>query len=139
MTDSIAATTTYKPSLCQDWTTKAGLRAAVYATVLGHLCGYVAVPKGHPLYTVDYEDCYNFKVHGGLTFATDDPGYPAPGVDLWWFGFDCAHAGDGPDPQWKNPYGKSLRLYGVFRDEAYVMAECESLAQQIVEATNGHD
>src|SRR5690606_25559239 len=40
----------------KDWITAAGLRAAVYMHDLGHRCGYVGVPFGHPLYGVGYGD-----------------------------------------------------------------------------------
>jgi len=80
-------------------------------------------------------------VHGGLTYADacqegDDgetichvaaPGEPEP---LWWFGFDCSHAGD------LNParaYRDLMRGWGGdrgerYRDAAYVKAECATLA-----------
>lgn len=57
-------------------------------------------------------------VHGGLTFAGKDKDR-----DLWWFGFDCAHSGDGRSdgqPEW--------------RDQAYVADECRSLADQLAKA-----
>lgn len=38
----------------QDWTTKAGLRAVVLMTDVGHRCGYVAVDRDNPLHSVDY-------------------------------------------------------------------------------------
>jgi hypothetical protein len=40
----------------------------------------------------------------------------AGGGDLWWFGFDAAHAGDDEDG------GRSL---------GYMVEECESLARQL--------
>ena len=56
------------------------------------LCGYVGIPKGHPLWGVKYDDAYDYiqelNVHGGLTYSEMGKG------DWWWFGFDCAHAGD---------------------------------------------
>ena len=67
-----------------------------------------------------------FDVHGGLTFAGGGREYPVKS-DLWWFGFDCHHSGDGeinPDPRW------SLG-HGPVRSLEYVVAECESLAEQI--------
>ena len=59
---------------------------------MGHRCGYVQVPFWHKLYEKDYEDFYNIKCHGGLTYSSHrllDKTYPG-----WWIGFDCAHAGD---------------------------------------------
>ncbi len=63
-----------------------------------------------------------FDIHGGLTFAGKlckeyDPNQG------WWFGFDCAHAGDGFGPFSDGPV----------RSQEYVEQECESLAQQLSE------
>lgn len=38
------------------WHTPSGLIAAVIMTDLGHRCGYVGVPAGHPLYGAAYSD-----------------------------------------------------------------------------------
>ena len=72
----------------------------------GHLCGYVAVPPGHPVHGKDYYDgdgdgdLVDISAPGGLTYADKCQGVvchvPAPGEpdDVWWLGFDCAHYGD---------------------------------------------
>ena len=65
-----------------------------------------------------------FDVHGGVTYSGKSDNYPVPS-DLWWFGFDCAHAGD-------QSYGGRD---GVMRDLDYCVAECESLASQIFAKT----
>jgi hypothetical protein len=102
------------------------------------------------------------EVHGGLTFADecapgDDPSrgichVPDPGEPdhVWWFGFDCAHAGDfapeidavsrkvTPPEEWERR-NKVLGLgaptgWGdiiAYRDLAYVERECASLARQL--------
>jgi hypothetical protein len=130
----------------------AGLTCGVTLTSMGHYCGYVAIPEGHPLYGKHYSDstpvpastierpidvdkvgiinlfCQTevpsaescpvvlaFDVHGGLTFASADQERP-----LWWFGFDCAHSGDGRnegEPGWK--------------DREFAEAETRSLAEQL--------
>lgn len=53
------------------------------------LCGYVAVPIGHKLRGMSYQDAGDIGVHahGGLTFGDKMDGHK-------WFGFDCAHADD---------------------------------------------
>ena len=38
----------------KDWTTVAGFRAVVLMGSLGHRCGYVGVPPGHPLHGIEY-------------------------------------------------------------------------------------
>lgn len=111
----------------------------------GHLCGYVAVPPGHPWHGLDWDEI-SAEVHGGLTYASECSEsvchVPAHGEsdDVWWIGFDCAHSGDliplssqfiaFPDFG-DSPYGTTYRTI------EYVRAECESLARQAKEA--GHD
>jgi hypothetical protein len=70
-------------------------------------CGYVGVPKDHPLFGKTYDDVYEWTkktdleidVHGGLTYSDQCQGKIChmtedPGDKVWWFGFDCAHAYD---------------------------------------------
>jgi hypothetical protein len=71
-----------------------------------HLCGYIAVPKGHPLFAKHYNAINNAHVHGGLTFSSEGmdeherasmyykPNEDLQGNKLHWFGFDCAHSQD---------------------------------------------
>ena len=54
-----------------------------------HLCGYVGIPNNHPSWGKNYNDV-DVQVHGGLTFSEADDDDKL----TWWFGFDCAHAGD---------------------------------------------
>lgn len=96
----------------------------------GHLCGYVKVPKGHPLYRKHYSQAVRkaaFFVHGSLTFSgtlrSDLPG--------WWFGFDCAHSGDFCP-------GRGLHVFGcpeAYKDFAFAVAECRELAAQLAAFT----
>jgi hypothetical protein len=58
-----------------------------------------------------------FDVHGGITFSGQGGKYPTDEKDLWFFGFDCAHAGDTPE-NWT---------------EDRCIAETERLAEQIAE------
>ena len=150
-------------TIVKDWITKAGLRAVI--NLNNHHCGYVAVPKSHPLYGIAYSQpapppitmdylkdqpigkrgiidlmCnamktderpdvgFLFDVHGGITYSgSGNRDYPAIGADLWWFGYDCAHAGDlqrGEMAQYAKPGA-------AWRDETYCEAECESLAEQL--------
>ena len=107
----------------------------------GALCGYVGVSTDHPLHGKDYGAVDNVSVHGGLTFAHgcghgDDesqgvchvPGANEPD-DVWWFGFDCAHASD------ETPAMQTHFMRGYvgtkYRNFSYVKEEVENLAQQI--------
>ena len=93
-------------------------------------------------------DAY-FQCHGGITYSGGGKGssYPIES-DLWWFGFDCAHAGDGKDLQFayeKFPnerehiagmidLEKRFPIHGeTVRTEEYVAAECKRLAEQLKE------
>lgn len=139
-----------------------GLKCAMRRGPFGHWCGYVGVPASHPWFGLpsnqmvklpkkwidrprspqgigpldlliaalrgdDLEDGISIsmalEVHGGITWAEDHAAGDEPDGNFW-FGFDCAHAGDlTPD----------LDRSGVYRDQAYVVAECQSLALQLIE------
>ncbi|MCX6840557.1 MAG: hypothetical protein NTX35_22465, partial [Verrucomicrobia bacterium] len=73
---------------------------------------------------------YVFEVHGGLTYSGTGKGkYPVES-HLWWFGYDCGHAGDAPAP------GSRMAEYGIHEGDVhrtleYCESECESLAKQL--------
>jgi len=141
----------------------------------GHLCGYVGIPKEHPLYGVAYsqespilkrlfEDMMNkpapdrlavhlavmmgeiesspeivFDVHGGITWSENHEPSKSIEGDYWWYGFDCAHAGDlCPNYHYRTP-----RAYrgsdDVYRDINYVKRETEKLAQQLAEVAKAQE
>ena len=90
------------------------------------LCGYVGIPKGHPLWGVKYDDAYDnlesLTVHGGLTYSEEEED------GWWWFGFDCAHAGD------LVPYSLIYNTHtrdGVYRTWEYVEREVRDLSRQL--------
>lgn len=130
-------------SVERDWITEAGLRAVCLVVRNSHRCGYVEVPVGHPLYGVHYSEGVEalgpsswgaghaspddrITVHGGISYAEGNGKYPVES-DGWWFGFDCAHAGDGTmDHRYRFAFEGPVRL------ESYVVRECESLARQLV-------
>lgn len=79
-------------------------------------------------------------MHGGVTFSNNEHEQLPRG--WWWVGFDCAHAGDvipameaisakivadRPDLAWMS---KVEHYPAVYRTEAFVRSECESLAEQ---------
>ena len=116
---------------------------AVRTPDMGHWCGYVGVPEGHPAFGVGYDDVSPWpEVHGGLTYAAfcregeEETGVchrPFPGRPerLWWLGFDCAHSGD------LSPGLNRYRRRGeIYRDLDYVRAECARLAGQLAVATS---
>jgi hypothetical protein len=124
-----------------EWKSEAGFPCiSLRAGSAGALCGYVGVPPGHPWHGKSYEDLESstIQVHGGVTYASPCQGevchVAAPGEpdDVWWLGFDCAHAFD-YCPGFADSGRKRLDCE-VYRNLAYVKAECESLAAQAKEA-----
>jgi hypothetical protein len=86
-----------------------------------------------------------FQVHGGVNYAHDNvPGREPDG--RWWFGFDCGHAGDyapGADyrimdemidsmPEEARGFLRRRAVLRVYRDQQYVVGECQSLAAQLI-------
>lgn len=104
----------------------------------GNLCGYVAVPKGHPAYGQNY-DHVDVEVHGGLTYGRpcQEEGpichVPKPGEpdDVWWLGFDCAHAYDLVPVLHRGLHGIRPLPGGTYRDIGYVKNQCIHLARQL--------
>lgn len=95
-----------------------------------------------------------FNVHGGITYSGDGDGkYPIELAEFeekkWWFGYDCAHCDDRPDPAlikdkvWAACQarldqcfedavaGKMLGSYRQIRTLDYCIGECESLSKQL--------
>lgn len=136
-----------------------GYDCLIVRNPMGALCGYVGVPPGHSLHGVDYgacpqaDDCPErdrycnhspesvLSVHGGITFSDFcDPSEaddaichtPAPGRPdkVFWFGFDCAHAGD-LCPGSFNFTTDSFRTADTYRDLTYVRNEVQALAVQL--------
>lgn len=69
-------------------------------------------------------------VHGGLTYSENHKPYGKPD-GLWWFGFDCAHCDD-LIPGLNTDHHMQHQIY---RDQSYVVAECQSLAAQLAKVT----
>lgn len=133
-----------------------GLAWVVVANSMGHRCGYVSVPEDHPWFGCGYSDPVNplmyaddwenhidskVDVHGGITFADKKPPVDGDFAEDWWFGFDCAHAGDARDPAIASP--DMLRMMPtydgeVIRTKEYVERECADLARQIVAAPTAY-
>jgi hypothetical protein len=138
---------------------KTGLPCLVVRNDMGALCGYVGVPRGHPWYEKGYDSIDPYpSVHGGLTYASRcygkichevEPGEPD---DVWWLGFDCAHAGDvtpaiamicGEDSAVGKAFGAISKAMSAwrrngdeYRDVGYVEKEVADLALQAADAAN---
>jgi hypothetical protein len=115
-----------------------GFRFIILDGGLGFRCGYIEVPPGHPWFGKNYDEI-KADCHGGLTFSKSgtDCGLNRP--EGWWFGFDCGHCGDGPDPALKldppelQPFA-SLIFQGEVRTKHFVEQECCKLIHQAYRA-----
>lgn len=66
-------------------------------TAFGHWCGYIRIPKDHPLYGKDYfkDEIAAIDIHGGITWADNKlPDDEKDNPNYWFIGFDCAHLND---------------------------------------------
>lgn len=135
-----------------------GLKCAVVqAREAQHRCGYVRVPPGHPYYGKPWDETAQLEVHGGITFAVEEPCIEEDGKG-WWFGFDCTHSGDAsydPNVDVASVTAETQELLRIFFKvtgdpsrvglnqrgdhfwtQAEVERETERLAEQLVEAAN---
>lgn len=90
---------------------------------MGSLCGYVHIPKTHPLYGESYDtinDANIVTVHGNLTYSDKCHVHD----DCWVLGFDCSHFGD------YVPLIPEIEGHHWTHEE--VLDECRKLARQLV-------
>lgn len=106
-----------------------GYSCMVRQADLGHLVGYVRVPRGHHGYRRSYIGRVErvIDVHGGVTFSGSPRRLAGGSLRGHWFGFDCAHLGDFVPaldtlPRWRN-------TNSVYRDVSYAMEQCTKLAR----------
>lgn len=126
----------YEPDVMAWTDTDTGLKCLIRRVPgMGHLCGYVRIMRGHPLYGKDAQRIA-LGVHGGVTFSR------RPRHTRWmkrgqWVGFDCAHSQDlvpsfKMDAKLKAILGEYNTLSrGVYRDMEFVYRETTHLAQQL--------
>jgi hypothetical protein len=124
-----------------------GYPTLIVRSRIGALCGYVGVPPGHPWFGMEWPEDRSpeIAVHGGITFSgpcqKDGPicHHPMPGEpdNVWWLGFDCAHASDYV-PGIISPVALELmsRWKLRYRDIGYVTSEIRLLAAQCAEAAD---
>jgi len=106
-----------------------GNKCLVLQTSWGVKLGYVGVPTDHKYYGIQYdtEDMWDAPVHGGLSYSDKLPGFPD---NLWFFGYDFAHAGD---------YIPGLTIHGKEVDVWHVVDECEKLSQFLNIKSHSYD
>ena len=118
---------------------------------MGHLCGYVRLPKGHPWLKAamkkqwgpvwpkntyravrkgyDAHPIANLRVHGGVTFF----GRSCRGRG-YWIGFDCAHCDDlvpGMSPLF-------VMRGSTYRTIDFAKLECFRMAKAVAKAVRHH-
>lgn len=140
------------------------LNCLIRRSPLGALCGYVGVDPTNRLYGKHYnyweapEGKYEpliprwmtrlqylprkvdpllegLRCHWGLTFSDF---WPEIEPYIWWFGFDCGHAGDLTPLMPRNSqifFGEEIEA-DVYRDIEYVKNEVTNLALQISNVTH---
>jgi hypothetical protein len=107
------------------------LQCLILRGPMGSLCGYVRVPRDHPLHRKHYRHRSierRIGVHGGITFSGCLGGRKMKRGH--WFGFDCAHWCDLVPGLIRHSFYKPDSSC-VYRDIAYVREQCTSLAAQL--------
>ena len=104
------------------FTTDEGFTAVIIRQSRGYRCGYVGIPKAHVCANHHYDDL-PIDVHGGLTYANGYSEYPTKNNNLYWYGFDAGHYGDGSEIEPDFPV----------RSLDYMEDNCRSLSKQLAE------
>lgn len=103
-----------------------GYKCAMRRGAGGVWCGYVGITKTSQLFGLEDYMSLDLDIHGGITYSADELcGYETG--DWWWFGFDCAHYKD-----FKPDFVQHGITGGIYRTMEYVVAECRSLAEQLL-------
>lgn len=126
----------------KEWqSSSTGYMCRVIASDMGFRFGYVGMNNNSVYFGKDYSEEHDilkntpelyFEVHGGITFSGEHKD-----SSLWWFGYDCGHAGDGRDLSLiTNP--RVLSIYQKYPDEGdpirtldFCIIQCEKLAEQM--------
>jgi len=130
----------YEPDL-YEWTHRGIECVARRNMTHGAWCGYVDVPRemweSFRILSVNGTDTLDDRidVHGGVTYSDN-----SLDKDAFRIGFDCSH-GEDYLPKISNltrdiMYHKDERP--TYRDLAFVIAECESMVDQILKITGGN-
>jgi hypothetical protein len=98
-----------------------GLTCCAIRDERGHFwTGYVGVESAHPCFGLAIDELPRLMVHGGVTFS-------GAREYLHWIGFHCCHKLDiAPN------FGRG-KPQDVYRNLAYVQAQCGSLAKQLAD------
>lgn len=97
-----------------------------------HPCCYVALPKIHPYYGLDYERC-EIQCHGGLSFS--EWGFAnIISEEYWVLGWDYCHAGDYVGYASVAPSITSPSILGPFKKwtTEELVRDCINVIEQLV-------
>lgn len=84
-----------------------------------HRCGYVKIPKDHPLYLTDMNLLHEvIRCYGGITYAEEFL-FGQDDEECWWIGFDCNHFMDGKD------FNKAKELFKDYPENLKYIKELE--------------
>ena len=149
--------------IVKEWKTEAGPKAVILFVHEANHCGYVEIPKGHPLFGKSYSDVIDKDLankilegaeigkRGVVDLFCHDPENVQAGFlfdvhgGVTYSGGDQDYPAKSEDKIWWFGYdcahcGDETRgpysfttAGDVFRDEAYCVGECERLANQIVD------
>jgi len=135
----------YEPDL-YEWTHRGIECVARRNLTHGAWCGYVDIPRklwmnfNRTRFDTMTESIEQLiTVHGGVTYAEN-----SLDMDAFRVGFDCAHGGDLMPKVTASLRGYSftakdedtpITIYDVYRDLPFVIAECESMVNQILAVT----
>lgn len=101
-----------------------GYTCVIAKANLGHLCGYVKIPKSLINKANYYELESNIRVHGGITFT-----------GFGHIGFDCNHTHDFTPAVHNHSFVASLARCGVkpkYRDSEYVTSQLKNVVDQMI-------
>jgi hypothetical protein len=85
-----------------------GFRCVVTGVSTGHRCGYIAIPKDHPLHGIPHDQLNGLDVYGGWTYGDLQTSFPVTtDTPTWWIGFDCGHSGESCDFQLMEELGEA--------------------------------
>lgn len=110
-------------------------RYAVYQNDYGHLNGYVLLKEDD-----DREKASDLECHGGISFE-DDLSQIIPVESGHWVGFDCNHYRD--LAPFMNDRMRAAGIEpssiddGIWRTEDYVVNNCKSMIDQLIEMKKG--
>lgn len=101
-----------------------GLQCCTRTQPMGHRCGYVSLPEGHPLFGKDCDACYgvspDLDVDGGITFANGTE-------KVWILGWDAAHVWHIPDVSLMDErYREVFDRYGSLHEEIAYMVDADT-------------